>query len=408
MDKKYLGYSVEDFTQDQDFIAWIKRGENQKLWEGFILDNPGIAKNVNTAKKIVLSLRFDVKNLSEEEIYDSYKPIESFYNKYHDRNRKLRVKDLLRYAAILVLVFSIGAAIPFIYFTQRIKEFTEIPALTSGFSDAKLILSGGKEILLKKKQTDIEFTSSGNQIKIDRDSIINYPAEANSNTMAQVIVPYGNHTNLLLSDGTKVWLNAGSKLIFPQKFSGKTRKVFLKGEAYFDVAKDKASAFIVKTDRIDVTVHGTQFNMRDNDSENELEVVLVEGVVSIKENNIMNLLSQEIKLRPNQKATYNKVDNKTLVESDIDVSGYTSWKDGLLRFEKESILNVFNRLSRYYNVRFVTESSVELNKKISGKLDLKESLEDVMKVVSDAAPIVYKIDGDKVIVTSKINYLPMR
>jgi ferric-dicitrate binding protein FerR (iron transport regulator) len=148
--------------------------------------------------------------------------------------------------------------------------------------------------------------------------------------------------------------------------------------------------------------------MRDNDSENELEVVLVEGVVSIKENNIMNLLSKEIKLRPNQKAIYNKADNTTIVESDIDVSGYTSWKDGLLRFEKESILNVFNRLSRYYNVRFVTESSVELTKKISGKLDLKESLDDVMKVVSDAAPIIYKIDGDKVIVTSKVNYLPMR
>lgn len=408
MDKKYLAYSVEDFTQDQDFIAWIKRGKNRKLWEGFILDNPGILKNVNTAKKIVLSLRFDVKDLSEEEIYDSYKPIEDFYNEYYGKRKKIRIRSLLQYAALLVLVLSIGAAIPVIYFTKYIKEFTEIPVLPSGFSDAKLILSGGKEILLKKKQTDIEFTSSGNQIKIDRDSIINYPAEANSNAMAQVIVPYGNHTNLLLSDGTKVWLNAGSKLIFPQKFSGKNRKVFLKGEAYFDVAKDKATAFIVKTDRIDVMVHGTQFNMRDNDSENELEVVLVEGLVSIKENNIMNLLSKEIKLRPNQKAIYNKTDNTTIVESDIDVSGYTSWKDGLLKFEKESIIDVFKRLSRYYNVRFVTESSVELNKKISGKLDLKESLDEVMRVVSDAAPIVYKIDGDKVIVTSKMNYLPMK
>jgi hypothetical protein len=408
VDTKYLTYSVEDFAQDQDFIAWIKRGKNQKKWEDFIRGNPGITKNVIAAKKILLSLRFDIKDLPEEEVYDSYKPIENLYDEHHNKKRKLRVNNLLKYAALLVLVFSIGAVIPIIYFMNRIEEFTEIPALPSGFNDAKLILSSGKEILLTEKQTDIEFNSSGNQIKIDKDSVINYPAESSSNAMAQVIVPYGNHTNLLLSDGTKVWLNAGSKLIFPQKFSGKNRKVFLKGEAYFDVAKDEDNAFIVRTDRIDVTVHGTEFNLKDNDSENELEVVLVEGAVSIRENSMMNLLNKETKLIPNQKAIYNKSENKIIVESNINVSGYTSWREGLLMFEKESILNVFKRLSRYYNVRFATESGVELNKKISGKLDLKGSLDDVMKVVSDVAPITYKIENDKVIVTSKINYLPMR
>ena len=79
-----------------------------------------------------------------------------------------------------------------------------------------------------------------------------------------------------------------------------------------------------------------------------------------------------------------------------------------LEFNRESILNVFKRLSKYYNVHFVTESSVELNRKISGKLDLKDSLEDVLKVVSDAAPITFRIDQDKIYINSKINYLPMK
>jgi ferric-dicitrate binding protein FerR (iron transport regulator) len=139
-----------------------------------------------------------------------------------------------------------------------------------------------------------------------------------------------------------------------------------------------------------------------------LEVVLAEGEVRLKGNSVMNFLSDEIKLKPNQIAIFNKVDNKTVVQSNVDVDYYTSWKEGVLKFNRESILTVFEGLSRYYNVRFVTENSVELNRKISGKLDLKESLEDVMKVISDAAPITFRIDKDKVFVSSKINYLPMR
>jgi ferric-dicitrate binding protein FerR (iron transport regulator) len=223
-----------------------------------------------------------------------------------------------------------------------------------------------------------------------------------------VIIPYGMRSEIKLSDGTKVWLNAGSRLIFPQKFTGKDRHVFLKGEAFFDVAENKNAPFIVTTDNINVTVLGTEFNMKDNNSDSELEVVLVEGAISLKENSVLNFLNKEIKLVPNQKAVYNKIENKMQVESGVDVAYYTSWKEGLLEFRRESILNVFKQLSRYYDVRFVTESNVELNKKISGKLDLKESLEDVMKVISDAAPIAYRFEEGKVYVNSNINYLPMR
>ena len=226
--------------------------------------------------------------------------------------------------------------------------------------------------------------------------------------MAQVVIPYGKRSTLLMSDGTKVWLNAGSKLIFPQKFSGKNRKVFLQGEAYFDVFKNKGSPFIVSSDNLNVTVHGTQFDVKNNNSDKDIEVVLVEGAVSLKEKGVMNLLSKEIRLIPNQKAVYNKADKTTNVESEVDVAYYISWKEGLLEFNRESIVNVFNRLSKYYNVSFITERSVELNRKISGKLDLKESLEEVMKVISDAAPVMFRIEKNKVFVINKINNLPVR
>ena len=403
-----MTYSVEDFTQDINFINWVNKGMGQKEWENFVHENPALLKDINTAKRIVLALRYKTNDLQENVVYDGYKKIERYYKGYHQSKRRASFRKMMQYAAILVLVLSIGAAIPIFYFTLKTDQFAEVANSPFTNNEAKLILPGGEEVLLKGKQTDIQFNAAGNQIKIDQDSIINYKRKTDPNAMAQVFVPYGRRSNILLSDGTKVWLNAGSKLIFPQKFSGKNRKVFLKGEGYFDVYKNKDIPFIVCTDNMNVTVLGTEFNLRDNDSDNELEVVLVEGAVSLKENRMINVLGKEIKLIPNQKAVYNKAHNKTSVESNVDIASYISWKEGLLEFNRESILNVFNRLSRYYNISFVTESNIELSRKISGKLDLKESLEEVLKVVSDAAPITFRIVQDKVFVNSKINNLPMR
>jgi len=405
VDKKYIKYSVEDYTQDLKFINWVTKGIGQKEWDDFIRQNPNQLKDIHLARKIVSALQISPTNLPAEDAYDIYKNIESFYTQHNKIKHKFRFRKVMQYAALFVLVLSIGAAIPYFYFTKSSDHFSEIMVSPSDTNEAKLILAEGKEILLKGNQSALMLNTSGNQIKIDQDSTINF--DTKTDQMAELVIPYGRRSNIQLSDGTKVWLNAGSKLIFPQKFSGKSRKVFLKGEAYFDVTKNKDFPFIVSTDKMDITVYGTKFNVNDIDSDNELEVVLVEGIVGLKENNIMNLFGKEIKLSPNQKAVYNKTDNKTSIESNVDVAYYLSWKEGVLEFKTESIITVFKRLSRFYNVSFVTEDGVELNKKISGKLDLKESLEVVMKVVSDAAPITFRIDQDKVFVNSKIKHKPI-
>jgi len=409
VDKKYKTYSVEDFTQDLHFINWVNKGINSGEWEDFLRENPDLAKDVNTARKIVTALRYRTTDIHENEVSSVYRNIENFHQLHQgSRNRVFSFKKLFRYAAAVLLVVAFGSAVSYIYLNRDQVSFAELPVVDSSSNQAKLILSGGKEILLKEKQTDLKFNAAGTQIKIDRDSIVDYNQAKDPNAMAQVVIPFGRRSDILLSDGTKVWLNAGSKLIFPQKFSGKSRKVFLKGEAYFDVFKNKDIPFIVSTDQMNVTVHGTEFNLKDNDSEDELEVVLVEGSVSMKENSVMSFLNKEIVLKPNQRAVYNKIDKKTNVESNVAVAYYVSWKDGLLEFNREPIATLFNRLSRFYNVRFVTEEGVLLNRIVSGKLDLKDSLDDVLKVVSDVAPLKFRVEEDRVIVSTKINSLPMR
>ena len=408
MDNKYINYSVEDFAQDLNFIKWVSNGTGHKDWVNFIHQNPDMVKDIESAKQIVNAFGYGSHDLQEGEIFESYENIITLFTEQHKLKPTFRFRKFMQYAALFALILLIGAAIPYIYSYMNSDKYVEIASASSTNNEAKLILPGGEEILLNKEQSDLQFNSTGSQIKINKDSIINFNKPNEQNAMAQVVIPYGKRSSLLLSDGTKVWLNAGSKLIFPQKFTGKERKVILKGEAYFDVFKNKEIPFIVSTDKMNVTVHGTEFNVRDNDSDNELEVVLVEGAVSLKENSVMNILSNEIKLKPNQKAVFSKADDKTSIESNIDVAQYISWKEGLLEFDRENILSVFKKLSRFYNISFVAQSSVELNNKISGKLDLKESLQDVLKVISDVAPVSFRIENDKVFVDTRLNYLPMR
>ncbi|MGQ8336970.1 FecR family protein [Sunxiuqinia sp. A32] len=406
MDRKYLKYTVEDFTQDIKFINWVTKGTGQKEWNDFIQKNPDCEKNIQTAKKIVLALRYTKKDMKQDDILTVYQNIETFYNLNNKSKSRLKLRKFMQYAALFILVLSIGAAIPIIYYAKNQVHFSETQFTYKEDTNARLITSGGKEILFRGEHSDLELSSSGNELKIDQDSIVRLDSDLNQ--MAELVVPYGKRSNIELSDGTKVWLNAGSKLIFPQKFSGKYRKVYLKGEGYFEVTKNKDFPFIVNANQLDVKVYGTKFNVNNFDSDVNLEVVLVEGEVGLKENSLINLLNKEIKLAPNQRAVFNKNNNLTKVESNVNVDYYTSWTQGILEFNRQSILFVFDKLSRYYNVEFVTEGKVELSKKISGKLDLKDSLETVMNVISDAAPISFKIQKDQIFVYSNIKTLPMQ
>lgn len=406
VDPKYTKYTVEDFAQDNKFINWALNGYEDKEWRDFMTQNPDRSKDILLAKKIVSALRYSKKDLGEGVMYDTYRNIEFFYNLHQKSKQKRRLRKILQYAALFVLVLSIGATIPIIYFSRNQVRFSESPIKLMEVNDAKLITGSGKEIMLKGHKSDLALNTSGSQLKIGQDSIVNLGSEIGQ--MAELVVPYGKRSIIELSDGTKVWLNAGSKLIFPQKFTGNNRKVFLKGEGYFEVAENKNVPFIVSAGQMNIKVYGTKFNVNNFDSGINVEVVLVEGEVGVKKNHLKGLFSKEIKLSPYQKAIYNKKNRQIAVESDVDVDYYTSWTEGLLEFNRESILNVFERLSRYYNIQFVTEGSVELNKKISGKLDLKESLEVVMKVVSDAAPITFRIEQDKVFVNNRNKSLPIR
>jgi len=213
---------------------------------------------------------------------------------------------------------------------------------------------------------------------------------------------------LLLADGTKVWLNAGSRLAFPSKFTKNTREIYLEGEACFRVAKNENQPFIVKAGNLDVKVLGTHFNVSAYSKDATIETVLLEGSVALEKPKAFGLGKSEVVLKPNQKASFKKEESEITVTDEADVDLYVAWTYGWLKYERESLWSVLRKVERYYNVEIQLPASYPGDDKITGKLDLKESLNAVMVVLADASGFEYRISENKVFIEKKMKTLPRR
>ncbi|HCY40603.1 MAG TPA: iron dicitrate transport regulator FecR [Prolixibacteraceae bacterium] len=197
--------------------------------------------------------------------------------------------------------------------------------------------------------------------------------------------PLGMRSSLVLPDGTKVWLNAGSKLRYPVLFSEKYRAVELCGEAYFEVKKDKKWPFVVTSGNMNIVVSGTTFNCNAYDENNQIETVLVEGQVTVI--NESATISKE--LLPNELAIFSK-NNQQIVKSKINPEKYIAWKSGKLMFRDDKMDLVVEKLERWYNVEFEIKDK-EITNYIYTATFIDESLDQVLKMLSLSAPIRYSV-----------------
>lgn len=199
----------------------------------------------------------------------------------------------------------------------------------------------------------------------------------------------GDKTNMILPDSTEVWLNSGSTLTFNNNFKQGKRQVFLEGEAYFSVTKDKQNPFRIKTKEIEVEVLGTKFNMKAYSNESTVSTTLVEGSVKITS------ASQETVIKPKQKLVYSYETKKMELFELVNTSPETEWKDGRLVFRNESLGDLKLKLERWFDVDIVLADEVVRNRKFTGTL-MRESILEVMSYFSLAHSVGYKIEGNKI------------
>ena len=215
-------------------------------------------------------------------------------------------------------------------------------------------------------------------------------ADNSSPIYQEIKAAYGTQAKVELADGTKVFLNSGSKLRFPQTFANQQqRTVFLDGEGYFEVTKNKEQPFIVQANKLNISVLGTKFNVDAYTDNASISVALVEGSV-ILQGNAGNLNKDLMELKPNQVATLNPTD-QTLSKTDVpDLYKYTAWINGRIVFYGDPIQTVVKKLEKWYNVEIVISDSKLEDYKFTGTF-INEPLEQILNVLSMSSQMTYVV-----------------
>lgn len=204
----------------------------------------------------------------------------------------------------------------------------------------------------------------------------------------EINVPAGERTEIELPDGSRLIANYNSHVIYPEKFDGKERRIFACGEVYIEVAKDKSHPFIVESEGFEIKVLGTIFNI-DNINSTSAKIVLVEGSIDLTTTN-----DQKIRLKPNELVA---LENGDIAEvKKVDPDDYTSWIKGLISLQGETMQSLSNRLEEFYGIDIVCDPKLA-GTKVYGKLDLRDSIEDVLASVGEIVPMKATRSGNSII-----------
>ncbi|MBN2519525.1 MAG: DUF4974 domain-containing protein [Bacteroidales bacterium] len=248
----------------------------------------------------------------------------------------------------------------------------------------KLLTSFNNSILLRVAAIITIVLSLG---YFSYDFITNYGFS--NKAYVHTIVPKGQTSQLLLPDSTKIWLNSGSTLKYPNRFNETSREVFLEGEAFFDVRPDPLKPFIIKTSGPTIKVLGTKFNVSSYENDDCIETTVVNGSVEVFKSNRKS--DNRVVLEPNQKATYNKNNNEIELQ-DVDAELYTAWMNGKYIFKNEELGEIAKKIERAYDYNIYFRDVELQNIRLSGRFKNSEPIEQILEVIRLTSPIEYRIN----------------
>ena len=262
-------------------------------------------------------------------------------------------------------------------------------SIVPGERKAVLVLSDGEHVDLRDAM-QVEIVERETRIFVAGDStrlvVKDSPIDPSLHT---VFTPVGGEYKLTLSDGTRVWLNASSRIQFPAVFRSDRREVRVEGEVYFEVSKDSARPFLVRTGDVVVKVLGTSFNVRAYPGE-EYKTTLVEGSVAV------GYLGETMKIRPGQQWVLEKDGPKV---HEVKIKSIVSWKNGDFAFEDQVLPEVFNELERWYDIDVFMSNDAIRNMKFTGIFPRYENINDVLHIIELATCVKCSISGKTIVVS---------
>jgi hypothetical protein len=311
--------------------------------------------------------------------------------------RRFKYLSLLKYAAAVVVLLTVSILI-YRDNDKAVKKPVDKIArgvISPGSNHAILILDNGQKVALKKHEK-ISLNEKDGTAVSNQNDVLTYKQNGEGGDAGQkltyntIMVPRGGEYQLILADGSKVWMNSASTLKYPTTFSGKERKVYLTGEAYFEVAKNAAMPFIVKTDKAEVQVLGTHFNVMAYEDEINCKTTLLEGSVRVQSSSAVNVI------KPGQQAIINN-QGQQKVTSDINIDEEMAWKNGFFLFKDAGIKGIMQQAARWYDLDVVYEGDIP-EIQFSGKMSRKVDFHGFVNILKYAG-LHFNIKGKTVTIT---------
>lgn len=304
-----------------------------------------------------------------------FKNIDNIVNDFQPIKRKSVILVYQRaIAALLILSLAFG-----FWFLVGNKENNQESVFNRvvkpGTKAAILQMGNGETIYLDDREEGTLSHFDNVEINKRKGGVIQYTTSAGTSNKAfenTLFIPRGGQYQITLSDGTNVWLNSETKLIYPSRFVGEERKVKLIGEAYFKVAKNVNQPFIVESEGMDILVTGTEFNVSAYKGASETMTTLIEGSVEASNND-----KEKIKLIPGQQA-YQKIGGSEFGKRQVDVDMIISWRKGYFSFDYQNLEEVMNHVSRWYDIDYKIIGKPERQEKLGGTFSKDKSLEELL------------------------------
>ncbi len=368
------------FAEENELMDWILEAEEDTELRDFILE--------------VWNQQFSTEEIPFLDWENLYARVISLpFGSVHLKTNRMRWLRWTAAAAVLAVTF---AAVYF--YIKPVKQDTLISRETRKTDIAPP--SGNKAILTLSDGRKIDLDSRGSGIIAQQDDIvinketngeISYTGDATRGVSYNTLsVPRGSTPlNLTLADGSKVWLNVASSITYPTAFIGRQRKVSITGEAYFEVAHNEGKPFKVETEKMEVEVLGTHFNVNSYDDELSFRTTLLEGSIIVKQGGITELL------KPGQQAKISRNGDMKII-NDANLEEAIAWKEGKFQFDRANIHEVMRQLARWYDV------SVDYNGDVSshfgGSISRNVHLSQVLKMLELTGEVKFQISNKHIIV----------
>jgi len=392
---QYYSYKADHYLTDDYFVDTMLNPtpESETFWK-ILIDDSRIDVNE------FISAYMTLKGLHENKPEVPDDRIDLIWKRIEDTNLKkvyhIKRFRFVRYVAVACSVMGIITLSLFTFLKtgevagkQSISDFARENIIHTQQPTNKIqLISGNSTLAVEGIQAKVEYDLNG-KLKVNKQSVAVKQTTNMVNNIPvfnQLRVPYGKRAFLKLSDGTSLWVNTGTTVIYPSTFTNNNREIFVEGEVFAEVFHDSKRPFIIKTEKLDVQVLGTVFNVSAYKEDKQTSVVLVSGSVNVRPKN-----GKATIIKPNQLFAYT---DQASTLRDVEVENYTSWHNGNYLFHNEPIENILLRLSRYYNVTMKLPTNPS-GISCSGKLELKDNLSQLLNGLSEITSMSFAVKDNE-------------